>query len=192
MRLLLFLLFITTNLFAQKRDSGFVKTEIYEVMYSEKLEQPLWIKYNVRCPEGNYPRAGLDFYKNDSIHTSDDLDYQKNIYDKGHLAPAASFNCTREMLMITFSYLNCALQNENLNRGVWKSLELFERQIAKTEPIVEVMIICQFSNKSVKLESGAIVPDGFWKIIKYSNKTLRFYFPNQNPKFKDPMKYLVQ
>lgn len=192
MRLLLFLLFITTNLFAQKRDSVFAKTEIYEVMYSEKLEQPLWIKYNVRCPEGNYSRTGLDFYKNDSIHTSDDLDYQKNIYDKGHLAPAASFNCTREMLMITFSYLNCALQNENLNRGVWKSLELFERQIAKTEPIVEVMIICQFSNKSVKLESGAMVPDGFWKIIKYSNKTLRFYFPNQNPKFKDPMNYLVQ
>ena len=75
-------------IFAQKRDSVRVKTPIFNVIYSEKLEQPLWMEYKVSCPGGKASRAGMDFYVNDSIHTSDALDYSNNIYDKGHLAPA--------------------------------------------------------------------------------------------------------
>lgn len=161
-------------------------------MYSETYEQPLWVKYNVRCPDGTYPRNGMDFYINDSIHTSNNLDYENNIYDKGHLAPAADFNCDRQTLLITFSYLNCALQNENLNRGVWKSLEDYERELSKKHPIVEVKIFCRYSKNSKKLSTGATVPDGFYKIITYSGKTLKFYFPNKSPKEKDFLKYLIK
>ena len=50
-------------------------------------------------------------------------DYVNNVWDKGHLAPAAAFNCDRETIKKTFSYLNCALQHEGLNRGPWKELE---------------------------------------------------------------------
>lgn len=192
MRLLILFFLLTTNIFAQGRDSVFVKSPIFEVMYSEKLEQPIWLKYNVRCPDGNYPRTGMDFYTNDSIHTSDDVDYQRNIYDKGHLAPAADFNCDRQTLLITFSYLNCALQNQSLNRGAWKMLEEYERELARKHPIVEVKVYCVYSKKSIKLKTGATVPDGFWKIITYSGKTLKFYFPNVSPKYNDPMKYLVK
>jgi endonuclease G, mitochondrial len=192
MRFLILFLLLTTNIFAKNRDSVFVRLNTYEVMYSEKLEQPLWVAYNVRCPYGSYPRTGMDFYINDSIHTSDNRDYINNIFDKGHLAPAADFNCDRETLLSTFSYLNCALQNQYLNRGVWKSLEEYERELAKKYPIVEIKVFCKFSQKSVKLKSGATVPDGFYKIIKYQNTTLTFYFPNQTPKFTDYMKYLVK
>jgi len=191
MRLLLLLLLLPIATLCQKRDSVFVKTQIYDVMYSEKLEQPLWVKYTVKCSVGNYTRTGIKFYKNDSIHTSDDLDYQNNTWDKGHLAPAADFNCDSQMLLITFSYLNCALQDQDLNRGVWKNLEVFERKLSKTKS-VEVRVICQFSDESKKLPTGATVPDGFWKIITYSGKTMKFYFPNKSPKSTDYMKYLVK
>lgn len=179
-RILLFLL--PTLGFAQLRDSVRVKTPIYEVVYSEKLESPLWIKYTVACPTGTASRAGMDFYTNDSIHTSDNRDYANNVYDKGHMAPAADFNCTREMLYQTFSYLNCALQNQYLNRGVWRFLEAQERELAKREPVT-VIIEVKFDKGCTKLESGATVPAGFTKtiLLQKSKKKFKYYFPNDKP-----------
>ena len=67
-------------------------------MYSEVLEQPLWLEYTVLCPSGTAKRDGMDFFTVYSILTSNNADYQNNVYDKGHLAPAADFNCTKPML----------------------------------------------------------------------------------------------
>jgi endonuclease G len=180
--ILLSLLFLPTLLFGQLRDSVYVKNEIFEVVYSEILEQPKWIKYTVLCPEGNASRTGMDFFTHNTIKTSDALDYVKNVYDKGHLAPAADFNCTKEMLKQTFSYLNCALQNQYLNRGVWRFLEAHERELAKNEKI-SVMIVLVFDEKSEKLPSGATVPSGFYKYIylESTKNTLKYYFPNETP-----------
>lgn len=179
---LFLLLLLPTLVFAQLRDSVYVKSPIFEVVYSEVLEQPKWIKYTVLCPEGSASRAGMDFYTVDSIKTSDANDYVKNVYDKGHLAPAADFNCTREMLKQTFSYLNCALQNQYLNRGVWRILEEYERELAKKEK-VSVTIHLIFDKNSTKLPSGATVPSGFYKYIylETSKKTIKYYFPNESP-----------
>ena len=193
-KLILLLLLLPFASFGQKilRDSVQVNTSIFTVMYSEKLESPLWVTYNVQCPSGTASRAGMDFYTCDSIKTSDNADYTDNVYDKGHMAPAADFNCNKDMLYQTFSYLNCALQNQYLNRGVWRLLEAQERQWALTEP-VSVKIVVMFDSKSKKLASGATVPSGFYKIITLgkSKKTYKYYFPNEKPtkvKFSD---YLV-
>jgi endonuclease G len=164
------------------REAVKVKTPIYEVIYNEKLEQPTWIQYIVQCPDGTASRAGMDFYTNDSIKTSDNDDYVKNLYDKGHLAPAADFNCTKDILYQTFSYLNCALQNQYLNRGVWRMLEEYERELAKTEKVT-VTITLVFDKKSIKLPTGSTVPNGFYKTIYLENskKTIKYYFPNEAP-----------
>lgn len=178
-----FLLVLLPTLgFAQLRDSVRVKTPIYEVVYSEKLESPIWIQYTVQCPTGKASRTGMDFYTNDSIHTSDDKDYVNNVYDKGHMAPAADFNCTKEMLYQTFSYLNCALQDQYLNRGVWRFLEAQEREWAKGEKVT-VTIEIKFDKASTKLSTGATIPAGFTKIIylEKSKRTLKYYFPNAKP-----------
>jgi len=181
-KLLFILLLIPVLATAQLRDSVKVNAGIYEAIYSEKLESPLLVKYTVLCPNGTASRAGMDFYTNDSVKTSSNEDYIKNEWDKGHMAPAADFNCDKEMLYKTFSYLNCALQNQYLNRGVWRMLELQEREYAKKEPTT-VIIKVVFSKTSYKLPTGATVPDGFFKIIQLekSGKTIKFYFPNVTP-----------
>ena len=187
-------------LFSQLRDSVFFRVEynnnfnkitIIEGCYSEKLEQPLWVQYVVLCKDGEASRKGLDFFTNDSIHTSNSADYYKNVYDKGHLAPAADFNCTRDMVKETFTYLNCSLQHEDLNRKTWKYLESYERELAQTG-VVCVKVILDFDSTCKKLPTGATVPKGFYKIIETKDNQIKYYFPNIKPTSSNYNDYLIQ
>jgi hypothetical protein len=69
-----------------------IKNEVFEVLYSQSLEQPLIIKYRSTNRPTNVNRGAMDFYKESNIKTSDAADYKANIYDKGHGAPAATFS----------------------------------------------------------------------------------------------------
>lgn len=179
-KILSFLLLIPTLVFAQRADV-LVKTEIFTVHYSEIYQQPLNIEYTVLCPNGTASRKGMDFYTNDTIITSDNADYENNIYDKGHLAPAADFTCNTHILHQTFSYLNCALQDQYLNRGTWRLLESYERELAVKSPGTKVEIVLEFKN-ATKLPTGATVPSGFYKRITSGGKVYMYYFPNSKPK----------
>jgi endonuclease G len=190
-KLLLFLFLIPVLVFGQNREKVAFQNSLFKGEYSEVLEQPLWLEYKVLCPTGSASRKGMDFYTNDSIKTSNSADYVSNVYDKGHLAPAADFNCTPEMLYETFSYLNCALQNQYLNRGTWRLLEEYERKLA-SQGTVSVKIIIEFKGKCIKLPSGATVPSGFFKYITVNGKTTAFYFKNEKPLSSDYMKYRIQ
>jgi endonuclease G len=189
--LLIILLVLTLSLSAQLRDSVYIKTDIYECVYSEVLEQPKFVRYTVLCPDGKAPRTGMDFYTDKEVKTSDNADYAHNVYDKGHMAPAADFNCTKEMLYKTFSYLNCALQHEGLNRVTWRLLEVKERELASKYNVV-VEIRCVFDLNSVKLPTGATIPSGFYKTIYANNEVYQYYFDNSKPTSSDPEKYRIQ
>jgi len=183
----LFLIILTLPLYGQSSltESDTIHTDLFDVVYSEKLEQPLWITYKVLCPMGTQSRSGLNFYTNDSIHTSNNEDYKDNIWDKGHLAPASAFNCDRETLKKTFTYLNCVLQHEGLNRGPWKELERFEVGLSKIFESVIVEIKVCFEGELGVVSGGATIPSGFKKTIKFDNKEIIFYFPNVDVSGKD-------
>lgn len=185
------ILLIPLFVFGQLRDSVLVKSPIFKVMYSETLQQPKWIEYHVACGEGDFSRKGLDFFVCDSIKTSDGGDYEGNVWDKGHLAPAADFNCNKDYLKMTFSYLNCVLQHEKLNRGAWRLLEVYERDLSKKYS-VDVKIKMVYSKKSMVLKSGATVPDGFYKTIKYNKVVEVYYFKNEPPVTNEYKKYKIK
>lgn len=177
-KLVLSLFLVISSVVVNGQDLKIVKTDIFTVGYSEELEQPLWVEYKVLCPNGQAERTGLDFYEDDNIHTSDDEDYAKNEWDKGHMAPASAFSCDREMLKKTFTYLNSALQHEGLNRGVWNRLEAFERDLGNFFD-VDVRIDVIFDENSQVLPTGATVPSAFRKQITFDGKTAVFEFPNE-------------
>ena len=179
-KLFLFLLLPLFS-FSQLRDSVYVKTDIYEVMYSETLEQPLWVKYQVQGTGAGASRKGMDFYTVKDVKTSDAKDYEKNEWDKGHVAPAADFNCTKEMLYKTFSYLNCTLQHEKLNRVHWRLLEDYERLLAYIEGPVNVEVKVIFDKTPNRVPTGAAIPMAFQKTITTKTKTIKFYFKNEPP-----------
>lgn len=180
MKRLLILLLILASFGAVSRDTTIV-TSIFKVVYSESLEQPLNVKYRVDCWDGQYSRKGMDFRGYTGVKTSDGRDYYNNVWDKGHMAPAAAFKCDAEELRQTFSYLNCALQHEGLNRGPWRMLEYQVRQWAEEYGYVDVEIIVHFNRSLQRVPGGAAIPASFTKIVTFPNGQSRtFTMPNSN------------
>jgi endonuclease G len=161
-----------------------IKNEVFEVLYSQSLEQPLVIKYRSTNRPTNVNRGAMDFYKEPNIKTSDADDYAKNIYDKGHGAPAATFSDNMVNLKQTFSYLNCIMQDQYLNRGEWRLLEEQIRKWDDTENIT-VLIKTFFDTPVKRVPTGAAIPSYLQKHIYFekSNKWKCFVFLNQKPKF---------
>ena len=89
--LIYFTLFYSLSTFGQS--PRIYNGELYKVIYSEEYEQPLEVNYKIMCPTGEISRSGMDFWKPTGWKTSDNDDYKANVYDKGHMAPAAAFNC---------------------------------------------------------------------------------------------------
>jgi endonuclease G len=180
--LILFLLPVV--LFAQLRDSVYYTNPYFIINYSETLEGPRSVRYSVACPTGTASRAGMDFYTEKGIKTSDNKDYEANEWDKGHMAPAASLNCNRDMLYATFTYVNSSLQQQSLNRGVWKQLEIRERQLAM-ENDVKVFIRVEYPSSPMRVITGAAIPLGYYKELKVGNRRECYYFPNKAPVTKE-------
>lgn len=173
---------ISQELDRDKIDSILVTTNIFQISYNEIFEQPNWVKYTVRDIVKNADRDGMNFYTVDSIYTSDDNDYYSNRWDRGHMAPAGSFNDSYENLYSTFTYLNVALQYDDLNRGVWVDLEEQVRSWADDLGDIEIEIYLEFDFNHIILNTGAHVPTAFYKYVSFPDGTKRcYYFPNTTP-----------
>ncbi len=161
------------------REEVMVENAVFRISYNEKMEQPNWVEYTVRDFVKVADRGNMDFYTVRNVWTSDDNDYYKNEWDKGHMAPAGSFTDSWSNLAKTFSFVNCALQKDSLNRGEWRELEEQVRYWAKDTGPVDIRIELKFSSNSTVLETGATVPDGFYKYLTFSdNRKMCFYFDN--------------
>ena len=161
-----------------------IKNEVFDVLYSQSLEQPLIIKYRSTNRPTNVNRGAMDFYKEENIKTSDADDYKANIYDKGHGAPAATFSDNMVNLKQTFSYLNCIMQDKYLNRGEWRMLEEQIRKWDDTENIT-VLIKTFFDKPVKKVTTGAAIPSHLQKHIYFEKqkKWKCYVFLNEKPKF---------
>jgi len=172
------------------RETVKVETPIFTVWYSETKEQPVSLTYKSSNRPKNVDRGSMNFYTEDDYHTSDNKDYYRNVWDKGHLAPAATFSDSKENLKQTFSYLNCALQNQYLNRGQWRLLEEAERDWDDFEEL-EVTIDIEFSDSI--LPTGATIPSKFIKHIYLTKNNVWecYEFKNERPEY-DYLEYKVE
>ena len=181
-KILALLLIITLSIGVNAQDTVRVKNQVFEILYSQKLEQPVWIKYKSTNRPTNVNRGSMDFYKEPNIKTSDEDDYRSNVYDKGHGAPAATFSDNMENLKQTFSYLNSILQNQYLNRGEWR---LLEEQIRKWDDAESITVIIDliFDNQAKRVETNAAISSVLKKHIYFEKqkKWRCFSFPNERP-----------
>ena len=162
------------------RSNVLIDKGIYKVSYNEIFEQPNWIEYTVSNRPKNVDRGNKDFYLESGVFTSDNADYYKNEWDKGHLAPAATFSDSEDNLNKTFSFINCAMQIDNLNRGEWAQLEQQVRDWS-VNGNVNVKIELVFAANHIIRTTGVHIPTGFWKNLSFSNGNQTcYYFPNSS------------
>ena len=184
-KVLLFVGVFLVSFTSFSQDTIRVKNQIFEVLYSQKLESPLWLKYRSTNRPTNVNRGSMDFYTEKNIHTSDAEDYKANISDKGHLAPAASFSDNMENLKQTFSYLNCMMQDQYQNRGEWRLLEEQERKWDDNENLT-ITIKVFFDKIPKRVPTKAAIPSHMEKHIYFEKQKVWkcFVLLNEKPKFK--------
>ena len=125
------------------RDEVIIENGVFKVWYSEVKEQPTKLIYTSTNRPKNVDIGSMNFYLEDDVVTSNNADYYRNVWDKGHLAPAATYSDSKENLKQTFSFLNCALQDQYLNRVEWRLLEEQERVWDDTENLtITVTLEC--------------------------------------------------
>jgi endonuclease G len=167
------------NSFSEPKNNLIIDKGIYKVSYNEAYEQPNWVEYTVSNRPKNVDRGSKNFYLEKGIITSDNDDYYKNEWDKGHLAPAATFSDSEENLDKTFSFINCAMQIDNLNRGEWAQLEQHVRDLSKSQGNINVRIDLVFAQNHIVRSTGVHIPTGFWKNLAFTNGSqVCYYFPN--------------
>ena len=87
-----------------------------------------------------------------------------------------------ENLKQTFSYLNCALQDQYLNRGEWRLLEEQERKWDDVDNLTITVELVWDEGYEI-LPTGGHVPTDMIKHIKFDkdNSWRCFEFPNSKP-----------
>ena len=175
-----------------------ITTPIYSIKYSQVYQQPILVEYTVICKPTakSYSRSGISFTGVSGVKTSNSDDYKNNVWDKGHMVPANTFDCREDWLKSTFSYANCALQHENLNRGAWAELEAFERDLSMVYDDIDVSIEIYFSDQWTSNSDPARIPANFVKSITWrekdgTKKTITFDFPNTDTNGKSFWSFLL-
>ena len=164
------------------RDEVIIENAVFKVWYSEVKEQPKKLVYTSTNRIKNVDRGSMNFYTEGEVLTSNNADYYRNVWDKGHLAPAATYSDSMENLKQTFSFLNCALQDQYLNRGEWRLLEEQERKWDDDSNLTITVELIWDEGYEI-LPTGGHVPTDMIKHIKFDkdNSWRCFEFPNSKP-----------
>lgn len=143
----------------------------YTVSYDMISKIPEWVAYELSKEEtyGDAQRDGKRFDRDPSVLVpqADDKDYRGSGWTRGHMAPAADFRWDDDAMWETFVFTNCCPQDEELNNGVWNTLEKKCRTWARkfgnvhivTGPIIGRNIYGSIGKGRVT------VPDAFFKAV---------------------------
>ncbi len=103
-------------------------------------------------------------------------DYDGSGYDQGHQFPAQDASCNSTDETECFYFTNMVPQKPNLNRITWKALEVYTRNIAKTQT---VKVVCGVSGTFGTIGNDKInIPKYCWKRLVYAGKTEYYIMPN--------------
>ena len=157
--------------FTKSTKSQIIEHVGYTVSYNEQRRNPNWVAYELTAQEvaGTEPR-GDDFVPDPMVvgrqATTDD--YKRSGWDRGHLAPAADMKWSDDAMAESFYMSNISPQNQNLNRGVWKSIEELVRENASRHGKLLVVTGPVFTNKKGLGYIGdnrVLIPNGFYKVL---------------------------
>lgn len=180
--LTLIFIFLLSLGYCQVKEIDTIQTNSYTVLYSNVLKSPIKLSYVIdpSC-KSVLSRKGYRFKPYPGVVNKAVNENYGTRYDNGHLAPAESFSCTKDKLRDTFYLINITMQDKDLNRGLWKSLENYERLASyKYNQKVYVTVIVDY--RSMTKFGNTYLPDGYYKFVTEGDIVTRYYFPNKSVK----------
>ncbi len=126
------------------------------------------------------------FYEEKSIPTeyrATYYDYKNSGYDRGHLAPDAAFDYSKESLHAVYTLANIVPQIPDVNQHTWVKAEEHARKEAKIYGKIEVINIVKYGNNPKRIgENKIAVAEGFYKIMYNKAEDYKecFYYKNEN------------
>ena len=184
MRILLFLLLFVLNVSAQ--DTITIYHKAYSTTFSKSKRYPVkvewWItKNNLIC--STKTKRSDKFIPDPKLSAETNLqsDYTGQGFDRGHNFPSADAACDQVANDESFYFSNMTAQYPSLNRGDWKTLESFTRELALKNDSTKVW--CGSIGEDKKIGTVS-VPKQCWKIIyiKKTNEWLAYLFNNDTSK----------
>jgi len=168
----------------------------YSIGYSYQYKAALWSSYiiskhsiGVDVDRGDCFEADLDIPEKYRVQPDD---FRNTGYDKGHLAPNAAIDFSRDSNNETFLMSNIVLQNPKLNRQAWGSLEGVIRGWTQTKGKLAIITGPLYDDKPEYINDIPI-PKSFYKIV-YSFKHKRcigFILPNENVRANQLWNYVM-
>ena len=115
--------------------------------------------------------------------------YTKTGYDKGHLS-ASSNTSDVDTVSATYYMTNIVPQNPQLNRGTWKNMESFAKDLRKSNYHARYVISgIMFDDCKVTRRKGLPVPDQMFKVVAHDRISTVFLIDNVKPKSHNIMDY---
>lgn len=156
--------------------------EYYNVSYSEKNKQPVWVlhlltKSMVELGDNDIER--ISYFKKDpfllNFNQLSHGDYNSTGYDRGHMVPARDLKFNMKSYEETFYTSNICPQLPELNRREWKYLEEQVRDWALEKDSILIFAGPIFGSK----QKGKLnIPVAFWKIVYKDNNAIAFIMWN--------------
>ncbi len=171
-------------------DNQIIEHTAYTMSYNETCEQPNWVKYQVTKEdlEDKTAKRKNNFKEDKLIVTGSAqlVDYKGSGYDRGHLAPAATFVDSQKEMDESFFMSNMSPQDPSFNRGVWKRIESYERKMAMEKDSVWVICGGILTEDLKTIGSNKVcIPEMYYKIIYTSDWQIGFLVKNE--KSVDPL-----
>lgn len=165
--------------------SGFVLSYDYEMKVSS------WVSYTItkNSVHGANVKRASSFKIDKNIprqYSSSGSDYSRSGYDRGHLAPSAQIDYSRQANNETFLYSNMTPQLPGFNRdmmghsGAWGNVEgLVRKWIYKHEEL-NIIAGTYFNSEAEFIGNGVGIPAAFYKIIlnTVTGDSISFWFPH--------------
>lgn len=146
-----------------------IKHTGYTLSFNKTYQMADWVAYELTAEETVKVVERNDHFVPDPLLTSctiSNADYKNSGYDRGHLAPAADMEYSRQTMIESFYLSNMSPQNMSFNRGIWSKLENQVRQWAKENKAVYVVTGTVLTQGLPTIGHGRVtVPEFFYKVI---------------------------
>lgn len=141
----------------------------YAVGYNYDTKNADWVAYYVTAESVNITNKRSNSFKEDTempdYARSTLADYKGSGYDRGHLAPSATMDFTRESMKQSFLMSNMSPQLPGFNRVGWRVLEEHVRDLANEYNELYVVTGPIYEGNEGTIGNGVVIPSAFYKVI---------------------------